>query len=97
MTDPWPDNLVKYAETKKFTEKTVPEKLTAEHDTKAGVWGKLTVYEGCLDYVLADAPTAGQTIHAGQTAIIEPQVRHWVEISVPVLFQVEFYRAADAT
>lgn len=96
MTNQWPDNLVKYAETQKFNEKTVPAKLTTEHDTKAGVWGKLTVYEGCLDYVLAEAPSAAQTIRAGEFAIIEPQVKHWVAVSEPVLFQVEFYKAADS-
>lgn len=93
--DDVPADVAKYAETPEFNEQTVPAKLTAVHDTKAGVWGKLQVKQGALDYVVIGPPETRQRVEAGGHAIIEPQVQHRVEMLGPVLFQVEFYKKAD--
>lgn len=94
MSTEFPDHLVKYGETAIFNEKSVPAKLTTQHDTKRGVWGKLIVRSGALNYVIQGPPLVRERIGAGAFATIEPEIKHWVEIVGPVEFQVEFYRQA---
>ncbi|MEZ5981007.1 MAG: DUF1971 domain-containing protein [Parvularculaceae bacterium] len=88
----FPASLSKYSETPVFTQDTVPEKLTSVHDTKRGVWGKLVVLEGALDYIVPGPPPARQRITPSTYGIIEPAVPHRVELIGPVCFKVEFYR-----
>lgn len=91
MSDPF-RKLTKYSESPVFTEKTVPKSLQAAHQTKPGVWGKLCVLTGGLDFV-AEAPVPIATsISPGSYAVIEPTVRHHVLVTQPVTFKVEFYR-----
>lgn len=89
-----PEGITKYSESPVFTDKTVPEKLTRMHDTKAGVWGKLVVLKGSLDYVVPGPPSFRQRINKGEYGVIEPAVPHRVELVGPVSFKVEFYRRA---
>jgi tellurite resistance-related uncharacterized protein len=89
-----PAGAVKYAETPVFTEASTPDKLRGAHDTKAGVWGKLVVAEGALDYVVIGPPERRTRIRAGECAIIEPKVLHRVDLNGPVQFRVEFWREA---
>ncbi len=88
-----PDGFVKYSESPVFTQDTVPAKLQKDHDTKAGVWGKLIVSEGALDYVLAEFPNEMNRVAKGEHIIIEPTVLHHVKLAGDVKFQLEFYRA----
>ncbi|WP_428409143.1 DUF1971 domain-containing protein [Hyphococcus sp.] len=89
-----PEGLVHYGGTPVFTEKTVPEKLLRAHDTKPGVWGKLVVLDGAVDYVIFGPPEDRARIEAGGFAIIEPEVKHLVTPLGPATFRVDFYRAA---
>ena len=88
----WPDDLVKYSETPVFTDETVPTKLTSEHNTKAGVWGRLILLEGLLDYVVPANPEDSLSLSKGDVAIIEPQVVHFVSPHKGAAFRVEFYK-----
>lgn len=88
----FPANLSKYAETPVFTQDTVPAKLTSVHDTKLGVWGKLVVLEGEIDYIVPGPPSARERITTSNYGVIEPAVPHRVEFNGPVRFKVEFYR-----
>ena len=88
----FPAILSKYSETPVFTQDTVPEKLTSVHDTKQGVWGKLIVLEGEIDYIVPGPPSACQRITPSNYGVIEPAVPHCVELIGPVRFKVEFYR-----
>lgn len=90
-----PHGLEKYSETPVFTETTVPAKLKSRHNTKPGVWGKLQVFEGVLDYVISGQPSSREKIEAGNFGVIEPEIVHWLEISGPVSFKVEFYKKAE--
>ena len=87
-----PVGVTKHSETPLFTETTVPAKLTARHDTKPGVWGRLVVVEGALDYVVPGPPETRQRVSAGGFAIIEPELIHHVSLMGPVAFRVEFYK-----
>lgn len=89
-----PDGLRKHGETKLFTETTVPKALLNQHDTKPGVWGRLMVVEGALDYILSGPPEVSQRVAAGGYAVIEPTVLHRVGLVGPVRFRVEFHSIA---
>lgn len=90
--DSLPDRVEKYAETPIFTEETVPKKLTADHDTKPGVWGRICVLEGALDYIIPGAPERSHLISAGGFGIVRPTELHRVNPIETVRFKVEFYR-----
>ncbi len=87
-----PANVEKYSETPIFTEVSVPTKLTSVHDTKPGVWGRLVVLDGEIDYVVPGPPLARKRITSSNYGVIEPAVAHRVELIGPVRFKVEFYR-----
>ena len=88
----WPENLEKYAETAVFDMDSVPAKLTRDHDTKEGIWGLVVVQEGSLDYIVSGPPETTQTVIAGGSAQIFPQVKHRVRLNSDTRFKVEFYR-----
>ncbi|WP_425408579.1 DUF1971 domain-containing protein [Hyphococcus sp.] len=94
MRDAMPDGLIKYGGTPEFNEKTVPAKLTLAHDTKPGVWGKLIVKDGALDYVVPGPPKETRRLASGAFGVIEPAVKHYVSLNGAVTFRVDFYRAA---
>ncbi len=96
MSEGIPDGLVKYFESEVFTEKTVPEKLLTLHDTKPGVWARIVVLEGSLDYVVPDAPERNRRLDIGDVGIIRPTEPHRVELLGMVRFKVEFLRREDA-
>lgn len=87
-----PDSVKKYAESPVFTEKTVPKKLTREHDTKPGVWGRLIVLEGKLDFVIPGPPSKTYHIDKDRPAIIEPTVLHYIVLGGPLKFKIEFLK-----
>jgi len=87
-----PDTVKKYAESPIFTEDSVPKKLLGVHDTKPGVWGRLVVLEGNLDYVILGPPVTRQTLDENTNGIIEPTIPHHLELKGPVRFKVEFLK-----
>lgn len=90
------NSLEKYSESRIFTEETAPAKLRSAHDTKPGVWGKLVVLDGALDYVVPGPPLRRWRITPETFGVIEPTAPHYVDLFGPVRFKVEFYRAKAA-
>ncbi len=88
-----PNHVTAYKRTKVFNEKTIPKALLSEHQTQAGVWGKIVVTKGSLLYVLS----SGQeyVLKAESPGVASPQEVHFVKPidSQEVEFYVEFYRA----
>jgi tellurite resistance-related uncharacterized protein len=86
-----PTTVTSYQRTKTFTQDTVPKGLLADHATKAGTWGVITVTEGRLEYVI---PSEDETVilDSETPGIVEPDVSHHVKPLGPVSFFVEFYR-----
>ncbi|MBL6598481.1 MAG: DUF1971 domain-containing protein [Alphaproteobacteria bacterium] len=86
-----PSTVSPYQRTKTFTQDTVPKGLLGDHNTKAGVWGVITVLEGRLEYVI---PSTEETVILDPVTlgIVEPEVRHHVTPLGEVAFFVEFYR-----
>ena len=89
----WPDGLTTYRRTPEFDAASVPDGLRAEHATKRGVWGRIHVVEGRLQYHV-DAPIhRSLRVDPASSAVIVPEVRHRIEPDGAVRFFVEFARA----
>lgn len=86
----WPETLKPYRRTREFTQDTVPDGLRQEHNTRAGVWAKIHVLEGCLRYEVG--ARSWRLTPEGPPGLIEPEVRHRVAPEGAVRFFVEFYR-----
>ena len=93
MNERVPDGLVKYFESEVFTEKTAPERLLTLHDTKPGVWARIVVLEGCLDYVVPGLPERNRRLETGDYGVIRPTEPHRVELLGKVSFKLEFLGA----
>ena len=92
MTNILPEGLVNYSQTPVFTAQNVPEKLTSVHNTKAGLWGKLVVITGGVDYFIPSQSESPAHLQKGDIGIIEPGVDHYVRLSDDASFKVEFYK-----
>jgi len=87
-----PADVSKYSESPVFTDTSVPEKLTRVHKTKPGVWGKLVILSGALDFIVPGPPRLTETLSARSHGVIRPAEPHHVNITGPVTFKIEFYR-----
>lgn len=87
-----PAAMACYKSTPEFTETSVPAALQRDHTTAAGVWGKINVLEGSLTYCITEPAAERHVLAAGDAGIVEPQIKHFVEMSGPVRFRVDFYR-----
>ena len=87
-----PTDVSAYQRTPEFTETTCPPGLEKRHNTKAGVWARITVLEGRLRYRILEPAIEEHVLEPGRPGIIEPQVDHQVELNEPVRFFVEFLR-----
>ncbi|MAW81462.1 MAG: tellurite resistance protein [Parvularcula sp.] len=97
MTAPvLPSGVEKYAETPVFSETSVPEKLLGLHDTKPGVWGRIVILEGQLDYIIPGPPEQHYRLSTEQNGIIRPTELHRVVPVGAVRFKVEFFKENNA-
>ncbi len=97
-----PDIPAGFAPTRRtpdFTEATLPEKLRGPHSTTAGAWALIHVVEGVLCYRVLDPDAESEVLLDPGTppGVIVPEQLHCVQPQGPVVFYVEFYRAAGAT
>ena len=88
-----PSGYVAYRKTPVFTADTIPRGLLSRHSTKAGVWGRLEVLSGTLNFVLEGPGEPREVLRAGESVVIVPEVEHRVEPLGPVEFRIELYRA----
>jgi tellurite resistance-related uncharacterized protein len=79
-----------YRSTPVFDQDTLPAGLRRDHRTKAGAWGVIRVLEGGLRLHIVD-PAGVRTLSAGESATVEPEQTHWVEVTGPMRMQVDFY------
>jgi tellurite resistance-related uncharacterized protein len=85
-----PANVQRYAQTKEFTQDTVPAALLKDHSTKPEAWGLIVVSEGALIYTRINQQP--ERIEAGNAGVIVPHELHKVAPDGVVRFHVEFYR-----
>jgi len=96
-----PNNFVNYKTTTLFTKENIPKLFLFEHNTKAGVYGKICVTAGSLKFYgfskRRGAVEKEIIINAGDFAISPPEYWHKVEfLTEDTSFQVHFYAQQDS-
>jgi tellurite methyltransferase len=86
-----PDDFEAYRKTIEFNEHTIPESLRKKHSTKPGVWGKIHVIEGKLNYRVGTLDASFQ-LSPDAAGVVIPEIGHHVEPIGPVRFFIEFYK-----
>ena len=90
-----PDGYEPYRRTAAFDENTVPDALLRHHSTKRGVWARIQVTRGELDYHLHAPFDSHERLTPQRPGIVLPEVEHHLAVSGPVSFFVEFLRPAS--
>ena len=85
------NGAVHYRTSPTFTTGKVPVALLKNHSTKAGVWGKIVVLKGQVQYTVPDSDTR-IILKPGSPGISQPQVTHFVTPIGDAEFYVEFYK-----
>ncbi len=91
-----PEHLAPYKKTPEFTEETIPKGLLSQHATKKGVWGRISVTAGKLNYCVEIPERRTIEIDKGQHSNIVPEMIHFVEPVGKVRFSIEFYSNQDS-
>ncbi len=85
-----------------WTKDTAPQALFTHHNTKAGVYGRLSVMKGAVKYfgfpdAEATQPDMEIVIEAGTFGISPPQKWHRIELlTEDTYFNIDFFAAPDA-
>ncbi len=91
-----PSDLAEFKRTPEFSELSVPGALLSSHSTKEGTWGKIVVLEGKLIYRILEPDAEELELDPQYPGVIEPAIRHEIEIHSPARFYVQFYRKPAA-
>ena len=86
-----PNSLKSVRKTPEFDESSVPKGLLKSHQTKAGIWGKIVIVEGKLQYKINEPDEETVILDNEKYGVIEPTILHEVKPLGPVRFYVEFY------
>ena len=92
-----PVDAVPYRRTPEFDANNVPPGLRSDHSTGQGIWGRILVLEGRLEYHVGAPVNTSFVVEGGSSAVVVPGVRHRVEPMESVRFLVEFSRVTDST
>jgi tellurite resistance-related uncharacterized protein len=87
-----PANITSYKKTPEFDESSIPKGLLKAHQTKEGVWGKIIIVEGRLEYKINETETEIVILDKNKYGVIEPTIFHEVKAIGEVIFYVEFYK-----
>jgi tellurite resistance-related uncharacterized protein len=87
-----PSNVTSYKKTPVFTEHSVPAGLLNDHNTKEGVWGKIVIMEGALEYTIQEPEIEIIQLDPKQFGVVEPTIKHHIKPLGSVKFYVEFHR-----
>jgi tellurite resistance-related uncharacterized protein len=89
---PLPQTVTAYKKTPEFTEQSIPKGLLNDHQTKTGVWGKIVILEGELEYTILEPEKETILLSVDQYGVVEPTILHYIKPSYAVRFYVEFYK-----
>ena len=90
-----PDGFAPYRRTPEMDQASTPKALRGVHTTKAGVWGRILVFEGALDYELLAPFDRRERLTPERSGTIPPEVPHRVSPAGTVRFVVEFWKAGS--
>lgn len=88
-----PEHVTVYKRTRVFDRATTPAGFLADHSTKAGVWGRLTVLAGRLTYTILEPVEEAHQLQTGDVGVIAPGQRHKVALEEGARFYVEFLKS----
>ena len=69
----------------------MPRGLRSDHQTRAGVWGRIVIVAGSLRYHV-DGMGVHHDLAPEKAGIVVSQLLHRVEVVTEVRFYVEFHR-----
>ena len=81
-----------YRSTAVFDQASLPAALRADHRTKAGTWGVITVLDGTVQLTFADPP-ASQLLSPGRPGLVQPGQTHFVTPVGDMRMRVDFHDA----
>ena len=87
-----PDGVEPYGSSPVFTSKSVPKALLSAHTTKEGVWGRLNVLAGTVQYFLEGQTEPLAIVEKDKPWIINPAEVHFIKPSSDAEFHIEFCR-----
>ncbi len=87
-----PKDVSVYRKTREFSESTVPDAVLNGHRTKEGVWGKIIVLKGSLDYLILEPEMEIVHLSQNEYGVVEPTILHRVKPVGSTRFYVEFLR-----
>jgi tellurite resistance-related uncharacterized protein len=87
-----PEDVIAYKKTPEFDELSIPKGLLNAHQTKQGVWGKIVILEGQLQYTINKPEIEVVVLTENSYGVVEPEIFHAVKPLGNVRFYVEFYR-----
>lgn len=87
-----PANVTLYKKTPEFDESSIPKGLLKAHRTKEGVWGKIIISAGRLEYKINEPESEIVILDKNKHGTIEPTILHEVKAAGKVKFYVEFYK-----
>ena len=87
-----PSNVVAYKQASEFTELTIPAGLLKDHKTKDGVWAKIVILEGRLEYTIIEPELDVIELRVDKFGVVEPTVLHHIAPLGKVRLYVEFYK-----
>ncbi len=87
-----PSNVIAYKRTPAFSEDSIPKGLLNDHRTKEGVWGKIVIESGFLEYIIQEPEIEVVQLNAEKYGVVEPTIKHHIKPLGSVKFHVEFYR-----
>ncbi|WNY87075.1 DUF1971 domain-containing protein [Leclercia adecarboxylata] len=96
-------NFVHTRATPFWTKETAPAALFTHHNTKAGVYGRLSVMQGAVKYFGfpdgdATEPDMELLIEAGSFGISPPQKWHRIELMTEdTVFNIDFFADPEVT
>ena len=92
MTNQIPTGFELARTTTTFDNDTVPAGLLSAHRVADGVWGRLVVHTGSVNFMFEDQPESPIPVAASEHMIIPPARPHHLELDEPATFAIEFYR-----
>ncbi|NQZ07887.1 MAG: DUF1971 domain-containing protein [Algicola sp.] len=96
-----PDDFVNYKSTTVWSKETVPKTFLHDHNTRAGVYGRICVLSGSLKFT-GFVERRGEVdqeviIAPGEFAVATPQYWHKVEfLGDDTQFKIEFFAQKDS-
>jgi tellurite resistance-related uncharacterized protein len=88
-----PRNIQTDYRTPTFTQDTVPSGLLYRHITKEGYWAKINILYGNLIYRILAPEVEEVRLCPSHSGVVEPMVLYQIQMTGPVAFYVQFYRA----